>query len=135
MHRPLRLSPAAPLWGLALALATGVGCAAQLPMPTQTDVLRASATWPGTTLADLHDGRRLYVSHCGGCHTLYRPNEYPAAKWPALVEEMAEDTKLAKAELEAIVRYLATTAAAPAPTKQATQASHSSIDRPRVGVR
>jgi mono/diheme cytochrome c family protein len=92
---------------LLLALcAAASGCAGQLHVPVEADAARASQRWPGTTLADLQRGRGLYVNHCSSCHTLYRPEQYPADKWRGLVGEMTERAKLSADQVETIVRYL-----------------------------
>ncbi len=95
-----------------LALAFLVGCAGQLPPPTEADAIRASMRWPGTTVEALAHGRSLYVDHCSGCHRLYRPDRYAPERWPAFVREMSERSKLAEAEAEPVIRYLIVAATA-----------------------
>jgi mono/diheme cytochrome c family protein len=83
-----------------------VGCAGQLPSPTTADANRAAQSWPGTTLADLHKGRELYIDRCSGCHSLYVPSTLPASAWPGKVHEMTGRAQLKPAEAEAVIRYL-----------------------------
>src|SRR2546430_954560 len=51
------------------------GCASQLPPPNDADALRASAQWPGTTVAALARGRTAYADHCSACHAPYPPTK------------------------------------------------------------
>jgi cytochrome c553 len=73
-----------------LALA---GCVS-LPQPTLADVTRAQVAYPDTTLTSLTDDRRTYVKICSGCHTLHLPKEFPAQKWPSLLDEMVQVQKV-----------------------------------------
>jgi mono/diheme cytochrome c family protein len=90
---------------LLLLLLAG-GCASRLPPPTDADALRASARWPGTTLANLVRGRALYIDHCSGCHVLHLPTERPPAAWPGIVTEMEKRSRLDPEKSTALVRYL-----------------------------
>jgi cytochrome c5 len=97
---------------LAAALAACGGSA--IPHPTAADAARGSAHFPDLTLSELSQGRTLYVSRCGSCHTLKRPAELPAAQWQTEVVEMRakNGVKLSDAEAQAIIRYLAVAASA-----------------------
>lgn len=91
----------------AAVIATGAaGCAGQIPPPMDADALRAQARWPGTTVAELTQGRALYIDHCSGCHSLYRPASQRANDWAAIVNEMADRAKLDADRSHAVVRYL-----------------------------
>jgi mono/diheme cytochrome c family protein len=83
-----------------------LGCAGQIPPPTEADALRASARYPGTTLADLTHGRELYIEHCSHCHSLHRPTEQPPSAWPKIVREMTKRAKLDEASAGELIRYL-----------------------------
>jgi cytochrome c553 len=98
--------------GLVLAL---VSCA-QLPPPTPQDVTRAQEAYPGTTLASFTEARTTYVKTCSGCHALHLPKEYPAQRWPSLVNEMVtvQKVKLTEAERQRIEEFLIVMADAPA---------------------
>ena len=91
-----------------LACFTACGSAA-VPQPTAADASRGSAHFPDLTLSELTQGRTLYVSRCGSCHTLKRPSELPAAQWQVEVTEMRNKNgvRLSDAEAQAITRYLA----------------------------
>ena len=80
-----------PIWaGLSLGTA---GCAS-LPQPTPEDVTRAQGPYPGTTLGSLTEARKAYVRTCSGCHALHLPTEFPAKRWPSLVNEMVTVQKV-----------------------------------------
>jgi mono/diheme cytochrome c family protein len=96
-----------------LLLAFVLGCAGQIPPPTDADALRASARYPGTTVADLAHGRELYIEHCSHCHSLHRPTEQPASAWPKIVREMTKRAKLDGASTEELIRYLVVASEAP----------------------
>jgi hypothetical protein len=89
-----------------------MGCAPIL-VPTEADAVRASVEWPGTTVAALTAGRRLYVQRCSGCHALYRPESRPPTAWPKIVRDMAVRSKLTEAMAQDITRYLVVAAGAP----------------------
>jgi hypothetical protein len=93
------------LLGLA-ALALALGCAGPILVPTDADAVRASVDWPGTTVAELSEGRRLYLQRCTSCHSLYRPESRPPGAWPKIVREMTSRSKLTEAAAHEITRYL-----------------------------
>jgi hypothetical protein len=89
------------------------GCAGRLPPPTEADALRASSRYPGTTVADLTRGRRMYVERCSGCHALVSPAQKGPDEWPKFVAEMTERAKLSEGSANEILRYLVTASGAP----------------------
>jgi cytochrome c5 len=92
--------------GLLVAL---VACARPtLPAATPADANRASATWPGTTSADLDRGRSIYVARCSGCHQPVQPTAIPATEWPGHIAEMKERAHLDEHEVTLVERYLVT---------------------------
>ncbi|RYZ07847.1 MAG: hypothetical protein EOO73_10995 [Myxococcales bacterium] len=95
---------------LLLLVAAFTACGASpIPRPTQADASRGTARFPDLTLTELSQGRTLYVSRCGSCHTLKPPADLTAERWEAEVGEMREKNgvKLSDAEAQAIIRYLA----------------------------
>jgi len=97
----------------AVALLLLAGCAGQLPPPTDADALRASARYPGTTVAALAHGRQMYIERCSGCHALVRPHQKGPDEWPKLVAEMTDRAKLSDDVAQEILRYLVTASSAP----------------------
>jgi len=99
------MSTSVRLLGLVtLALA---GCAS-LPQPTPADVSRAQQTQPDITLESLTQARKTYVKTCSGCHALHLPTEFPASRWPSLVQEMmtVQKVKLSGEQRHQIEEFL-----------------------------
>jgi cytochrome c5 len=101
-------------WAALLSLSLAACGSSPIPQPTAADASRGATHFPDLTLAELEQGRGLYVSRCGSCHTLKRPAELAPQQWELEVTDMREKNgvKLSDAEAQAIVRYL-TVAATP----------------------
>ena len=99
-------------WASLLSFSLAACGGSPIPKPTAADASRGAAHFPGVTLAELEQGRGLYVSRCGSCHTLKRPGELAPQQWEHEVTEMREKNgvKLSDAEAQAIVRYLTVSA-------------------------
>ncbi|MGZ3423754.1 MAG: hypothetical protein ACXVEF_19890 [Polyangiales bacterium] len=78
----------------------------QVPMPTAQQASAAAERWPGTTQEELVAGRTLFVERCSGCHTLPVPDSHTPDSWPKLIDEMADRSKLTKAERARVLHYL-----------------------------
>ena len=76
------------------------GCAAALYTPTVSNVTEHA------TLAELNNGRALYVSKCGSCHTLKLPSEYSVDVWKKNLDEMQVRAKISDEEKSDIFKYL-----------------------------
>lgn len=63
-------------------------CSVKLITPTQSDVDRVSATYPGYTLADLNQGKAIFMNNCDECHKLKKPSSQSEAEWLEVVPEM-----------------------------------------------
>lgn len=94
----------------ALSLAASYGCAAALAEPTPVDASFAAKRWPGTTLAELKQGRSLFVETCAGCHSLKDPTSHTPSEWKTEVEQMRGKKGVALDDRQAqlIIRYLST---------------------------
>jgi len=57
-------------------------------------------------LDSLSEGRKLYVAHCGSCHTLYLPERFKASEWEINVDEMQEKGKITDSQKAKILNYL-----------------------------
>lgn len=102
-----------------LLLAGSAACASsQLPQPTSVHAKRASATWPNVTVADLNQGRSLYVGRCGACHQLYEPGSYGEREWSHQLAEMRERAQLDDNQERLILQYLVGVGVKPAQTAQ-----------------
>ena len=71
-----------------------------LYVPTSSD---ATAT---ATLAELQQGRTLYINNCGACHGLVSPDNYTAADWKTIVPSMASRTSLSAAQVTLVTKYV-----------------------------
>lgn len=93
---------------LALAIGALAGCASSLGTPTSADARLVAARWPGTTLGELQQGRRLYVATCAGCHNLRDPASLPPERWEKEVNEMRgrKGVHLGADDARLIIRYL-----------------------------
>ena len=89
---------------VALALLL-VACHPRAPVATEADAARA-----GVTVAELNQGRTLFVRHCSTCHLPPRPREFPPEAWPGHVAEMRERAGVSHDEQALIERYLVTMA-------------------------
>ena len=94
------------LAGGAVALVLS-GCSS-LPQPTPADVTRAQVKYPEMTLEKLAQNRKTYVGTCSGCHSLHLPSEFPAQRWPLLVDEMqvVHKVKLSTEQRKQIEEFL-----------------------------
>ena len=80
-----------------------------VPQPTVADVDRVQPIEPGLTLAEMQQGRAIYVQRCSSCHPVHGPGEYRGDQWPGLVEKMKREKKIRIPEHEQVLmeRYLA----------------------------
>ena len=74
-------------------------CSAKLVTPTQTDADRVAQRMPGTTLADLQEGKTLYQSKCSQCHTLKKPSSKTESEWQQIIPIMAKRAEKAHKDL------------------------------------
>lgn len=92
---------------------TAAACTSSLPHANEQHAEWAAQRWPGVGIAELEQGRNLYVQNCSGCHMLRDPKSQPPDKWPEDVEEMRVKMggRLSEADAELIERYLITMSA------------------------
>ena len=69
-------------------------------VPTVAD---ATAT---ATLAELQQGRTLYVNDCGSCHGLNSPDSYSASNWQGILANMAPRAGLSAANTTLVLKYV-----------------------------
>jgi hypothetical protein len=81
------------------------GCAANVPPPTAE-----MAGGDPARLAELREGRDLYISKCSACHVLYDADRFPADRWTREVHEMLrlKKVKLTEAQTDRLLLYLLT---------------------------
>lgn len=61
---------------------------------------------PTATLADLTDGKVLYVNNCGKCHFLYSPDSFTPTNWKTIVPGMAAKSGLSAAQTLLVTKYV-----------------------------
>ena len=72
------------------------------------DAARASAKYPGASLATLQQGKSLYEENCSKCHGLKSPSAYNEEEWGKHVKRMAPKAKIDKATEGLILQYVVT---------------------------
>jgi hypothetical protein len=82
-----------------------VSCSTTAPPEVTPQFVRANSNW-GVSLAQLRQGRTLFVSRCIECHTLPPVAAHTAAEWPYLIKEMADRASLKPAEQSAVLAYI-----------------------------
>ena len=68
--------------------------------PTIAD---ATAT---ATLADLQQGRTLYINNCNSCHSLYSPDSYTSSQWKTIIGNMGPRTSMSSAQILLVTKYV-----------------------------
>jgi mono/diheme cytochrome c family protein len=58
------------------------------------------------TLAELQQGRTLYISNCGSCHGLYSPDDYSASRWRNIMSDMTPKTSMSSSEISLVTKYV-----------------------------
>ncbi len=88
-------------------------------MPSQADVERVKDKFPGYTLTDLNEGKKLFEANCALCHGLKKPASRTEEEWKTIVPRMVKkvnakngNTLDASGE-EKILRYVVTMGSAP----------------------
>ena len=105
---------------IALLALTIVACSPKvLTTPTQADVDRGSSMFPDYTLAELNEGKSLYIAKCGTCHKVKNPQSKTVEGWKNIVPIMTKKANKNKENIDpktqdAILKYLTTMCSAPA---------------------
>lgn len=60
-------------------------------------------------VAQLDEGRRLYVTSCTGCHALYPTAAFDQQEWQAVMHKMAPRAKLSPEASALVLSYLRAT--------------------------
>jgi hypothetical protein len=68
--------------------------------PTAADVTATA------TLAELQQGRTLYVNNCNSCHGLYSPDSYTSAQWKSVISNMGPRTGMSSSEILLVTKYV-----------------------------
>lgn len=73
-----------------LACGTAKNTAKVEAMPTQADVDRVQGKFPGYTLNELNDGKKLFEANCALCHGLKKPESRTEEEWTKIVPRMVK---------------------------------------------
>ena len=91
---------------LVVALLIAAGCTkkggdtSSLYTPTSSDVTA------NATLAELQQGRSLYIDKCNSCHGLYNPDSNTPSGWRSILSSMAPRTGMSTSEVQLVTKYL-----------------------------
>ncbi|MEI8113188.1 MAG: cytochrome c [Bacteroidia bacterium] len=69
-------------------------------VPTASDVTKTA------TLAQLSQGRSLYVNNCGRCHGLPSPDSYSASNWNIILGNMIPRTQMSASDAALVSKYV-----------------------------
>jgi mono/diheme cytochrome c family protein len=58
------------------------------------------------TLADLQQGRTLYMNNCNACHGLYSPDDYNSTQWKSILTNMGPRTSMTSAQILLVTKYV-----------------------------
>ncbi|HVN59307.1 MAG TPA: hypothetical protein VMT63_13485 [Bacteroidales bacterium] len=58
------------------------------------------------TLAELQQGRTLYINSCEACHALPNPDDYTAGGWSSILGSMAPRTSLSSSQVSLVYKYV-----------------------------
>jgi hypothetical protein len=76
------------------------GGAGNLYTPTNADVT------VNATLAELQQGRTLYINNCGKCHSLISPDDYTPTDWNSILASMAPKTSMNSSQVTLVKKYV-----------------------------
>jgi len=68
--------------------------------PTTADVTATA------TLAELQQGRTLYLNNCNNCHALYMPEAYSPSQWKTVLGLMAPKTGMTSSQILLVTKYV-----------------------------
>jgi mono/diheme cytochrome c family protein len=72
-----------------------------LYVPTSADVTA------NATLADLQQGRALYLNNCARCHGLYSPDSFTSGEWKNnIMPSMGPKTSMNSTEKSLVTKYV-----------------------------
>ena len=89
-------------------------CSVKLLTPTQPDADRGAKIFPGLTLDELAQGKKLNEEKCTTCHGLKKPGAFSEEDWKKIIPNMARRAEKAnKPEIDSksqdlILKYILT---------------------------
>lgn len=60
----------------------------------------------GKDTASLEDGRRIYLENCTRCHVAEPVRKFSAARWPGIIADMGERSRLSAEQHRAVLAYV-----------------------------
>lgn len=100
----------ARLLGVTLLLGTSAcGFPKTGPAPGAIDARQTTAAeqrWPGTTVADLEAGRKLFLDSCADCHGYPDLQAIPEARWEGVMREMGPKADLTPEQSGQVLRFI-----------------------------
>jgi len=58
------------------------------------------------TLAELQEGRILYIENCNRCHGLYSPDNFTPTQWKSILSKMSPKTSMSSSDIQLVTKYL-----------------------------
>jgi hypothetical protein len=71
-----------------------------LYIPTSSDVTTYAS------LAELQQGRELYINYCSSCHDLYSPDQFTVVQWKSNLNSMTPKTSLNSSDISLVTKYV-----------------------------
>jgi mono/diheme cytochrome c family protein len=68
--------------------------------PTAADVTATAS------LAQLQEGRTLYINNCSSCHDLYSPDSFSTSGWTSILSSMAPRTSMNSTQISLVSKYV-----------------------------
>lgn len=84
---------------LFVCLLAMTGCSSALYVPSEDMADKE-------LLAELREGRKLYVQNCSSCHNLYLPSQVKRSAWEFQLMEMQKKALINDESRELILQYL-----------------------------
>lgn len=89
-----------------LLLVVACGSSYSLFQPTEREAAKMSTNGTKLTIEELQNGYKLYVSNCGGCHSLHIPSSKNKMVWEKVLPVMFSKAKLNETQQALIRQYI-----------------------------
>jgi hypothetical protein len=83
-----------------------ISCKKNTPDPSSLYIPTSSDVTATATLAELQDGRVLYIDNCGACHGYYLPESYTPSRWRSIMPSMSPNTSMSASEVGLVTKYV-----------------------------
>ncbi len=83
---------------ISLLLLAFISCGTEIYIPKQAS--------NNASLAQLTEGRKLYVTRCSSCHQLYKPQQFTPVIWNKNLNDMQLRAKINDEQKQLILLYL-----------------------------